>query len=58
VDADSDDVNAKLAEVAVTEPVGPEVIVVFGLVASTVHMREAGEASVLPSPSVARTSNV
>ena len=39
-------------------PVGPESIVVFGAVVSTVNVRVAGEASTLPAASVARTRNV
>ena len=55
--------NEKLADDDVTVPDGPEPIVVSGGVVSgggtfTVQVREAGEASVLPAPSVARTSNV
>jgi hypothetical protein len=57
------DVNEKLAELLVDVPDGPAVIVVFGAVVSgggtsTVQVRLAGEASVLPAASVARTSNV
>jgi hypothetical protein len=57
------DVNVKLAELDVSVPDGPPEIVVSGAVVSgggtfTVHVRLAGEASVLPAASVARTSNV
>ena len=59
----SDEVNAKLAELEVTVPDGPELIVVSGGVVSgggtfTVHVRVAGVASVFAAASVARTSNV
>ena len=59
----SDEVNVKLADAVVTVPLGPPVIVVSGGVVSgaatlTVHVRVAGEASVLPAASVARTLNV
>ena len=37
---------------------GPPVIVVSGAVVSTVNVREAGEASTLPTASIARTENV
>ena len=49
-------VNA--AEVLVVVPVGPPVSVVCGAVASTVQVRDAGVASTLPTPSLARTSSV
>ena len=39
-------------------PLGPVRIVVSGLTVSTVNARVAGEASVLPTASVARTENV
>src|SRR3954451_25429571 len=63
VEPDSVEANAKLAELVVPVPLGPEVIDVSGAVVSagvvsTVHVRVAGEASVLPAPSVARTSNL
>jgi hypothetical protein len=56
-------VNVKLAELDVTVPEGPSEIVVSGAVVSgggtsTVQVRVAGVASVLPAASVARTSNV
>jgi hypothetical protein len=44
--------------VADVVPVGPPVIAVSGAVASTVNEREAGDASGVPNPSVARTENV
>ena len=50
--------NVNVALVLLTEPVGPAVIVVSGATVSTVHVREAGEASVLPAASVARTWKV
>jgi hypothetical protein len=52
------EVNEKLALVAFVGLTGPSVIVVSGAVASTVHVKLAGVASVLPAGSVARTSNV
>jgi hypothetical protein len=57
------DVNVKLAELDVDVPDGPPVIVVFGAVVSgggtsTVQVRLAGDPSVLPAASVARTENV
>ena len=45
----------KLAELEATVPEGPESETVSGGVVSTVHVREAGEASVLPTASSART---
>ena len=62
-EADSLEVNVKLAELTATVPEGPESIVVSGAVVSgagtsTVQARDAGDASVLPAGSVARTSNV
>jgi hypothetical protein len=39
-------------------PLGPESIAVCGAEVSTVQVRLAGEASVLPAESVARTSKV
>ena len=50
--------NVNVAVVTPIVPVGPESIVVFGAVASTVNVRDAGEASTLPAASVARTRNV
>jgi hypothetical protein len=63
VEPDSLLVNAKLADVDVVEllAAGPDEIVVFGGVVSgaeIVQVCVAGEASTLPAPSVARTSNV
>ncbi len=61
VEPGSVELNANDALVAVVVPVGPEVIVVSGAVVSgggavsTVNERVAGEASVLPATSVART---
>jgi hypothetical protein len=60
----SDEEKVKLALPVVTMPEGPSLIAVSGAVVSggggtaTVHVRVAGEASVLPAASVARTSNV
>ena len=62
----SGDENANVGERAVVVLAGPLVIVVSGEVVSpgvpdgavTVHVRVAGEGSVFPAPSVARTSNV
>src|SRR3954468_18693387 len=61
VEPDSVDANPRLADAELTVPLGPEVIDVLGAVVSavvTVQVREAGDASVLPTESVARTSNV
>jgi hypothetical protein len=64
VEPESLDANAKEALVDVTVPVGPDEIVVSGGVVSaggvvsTVKERVAGEASVLPATSVARTETV
>ena len=48
--------NEGLASLVMAE--GPESIVVWGAVVSTVKVRDAGLASVFPTASVARTSNV
>ena len=62
VDPDSLDENPNEALVEVVGLDGPEPIVVFGGVVSDgaliVHVHVAGEASVLPAASVARTLNV
>ena len=58
VEPDSVEVNANVAVVAVTVPLGPLVIEVFGAVRSIVHVRVAGVASTLPVESFARTENV
>ena len=66
VDPDSVEVNANEAVVADVVPVGPELIVVSGgvvsagggVVVSTVNERVAGEASVFPATSVARTETL
>jgi hypothetical protein len=52
------DVNVKRADLLATVSIGPSVIVVLGATLSTVHVRVAGDASVLPAASVARTANV
>ena len=54
----SGEVNVSVAENSVVVPLGPPVIVVSGTSCSTVQVRWAGVASVLPTASVARTSNV
>jgi hypothetical protein len=51
-------VKPKLGDAVAVTPLGPDVIVVSGAVASTVNEREAGVASTLPATSVALTSNV
>jgi hypothetical protein len=57
-------VKANVGVLSVVVPVGPEVIVVSGAVVSaggavpTVNARVAGEASVLPATSVARTETL
>jgi hypothetical protein len=55
---DSLDVNEKLAFVWLVGLAGCAVIVVFGAAVSTVQVKLAGDASVLPAVSVARTWNV
>ena len=50
--------NASVAVVDATVPVGPESIVVSGATVSTVQVRVASVASVLPAASVARTRKV
>jgi hypothetical protein len=52
------EVNANVAVVALTLPLGPLVIDVFGAVRSIVHVRVAGVALTLPVESFARTENV
>jgi hypothetical protein len=64
VEADSLELNANEALVTEVVPVGPDEIVVSGAVVSgggvvsTVNERAAGEASVLPATSVARTDTL
>ena len=58
VEPDSVAVKLKLADVVVTEPEGPTVIVVSGARLSIVQLRLAGVASTLPAASAARTWNV
>ncbi len=58
VEPASEDENVNCGDAFVIVPVGPESIVVFGAVASTVNVRVAGDASTLPAASVARTLNV
>jgi len=64
VDPDSLELKVNEAMVAVVDPLGPEAIVVSGAVVSTgggveatVQLRVAGELSVFPAASVARTEN-
>jgi hypothetical protein len=52
------DVNANVAELEFDGFGGVEVIVVSGAVVCTVHVKEAGVASVFPAASVALTWNV
>ena len=52
------ELNVKLGAVLLDGSAGLESIVVFGAVRSTVQVEPAGEASVLPAASVARTSKV
>ena len=49
------EVNVTEAVVEETFPEGAEVIVVFGIVVSTVQLALAGDASVFPAASIART---
>ncbi len=51
----SSEAKPKLAEVEAVGPLGPESIVVSGATVSTVQVRAASVASVLPAASVART---
>ena len=53
-----DDVNEKLGVASFDGSGGDDVIVVSGAVTSIVHVKLAGDASVLPTASVARTSKV
>ena len=48
----------KLAALDATVPLGPESSTVSGAIVSTVHVRDAGDASALPTPSTARTRNL
>lgn len=50
--------NVNVAEVVLTEPVGPVRMFVSGGVVSTVQVRSAGVWSVFPAVSVAFTENV
>src|ERR671927_137908 len=50
--------KAKLGVVSFDGLAGPESSVVFGAVRSTAHVRVAGDESVLPAGSIARTSKV
>jgi hypothetical protein len=50
--------NVKVGVVSLDGSAGPESMVVFGAVRSIVQVKLAGDASVLPAGSVARTSNV
>jgi hypothetical protein len=54
----SDELNVKLALALVLGLVGLEPIVLSGASESTVHVNDAGVASVLPAASVARTWKV
>jgi hypothetical protein len=64
VDPASVEENVNEADVLLTVPEGPELMVVFGGVVSgsgavlTVQVRVAGVASTLPAPSVALTEKV
>ena len=52
------DENVNTGGLTFVGPLGPELIVVSGATVSTVQPRVAGEASVLPAASRARTANV
>jgi hypothetical protein len=52
------EVNEKLAPVALVGSLGCAVIDEFGAALSTVQVKDAGDASVLPAASIARTSKV
>jgi hypothetical protein len=58
VEPDSVELKLKLGDAFPEGFAGDESMVVLGAVRSTVHVREAGDASVLPAGSVARTSKV
>ena len=58
VEPDSLEENVKVALVELVVPEGPESIVVWGAVVSTVQVLVAGVWSVFPTLSVARTENV
>ena len=58
LDPGSEEEKPKTGLVSLVVPDGPESIVVCGGVASMVQVRDAGVASVFPTASVARTSNV
>ncbi len=58
VEPPSVEVNEKLGPVSFDGSLGCAVIVVSGAAASTVQVKLAGVASVLPAASVARTSKV
>ena len=58
VEPPSVEVNVNVGVLSLVVPSGGDVIVVFGAAVSTVNVRDAGVASVLPAASVARTSNV
>ncbi|MDH4346837.1 MAG: hypothetical protein OEW31_10930, partial [Thermoleophilia bacterium] len=57
VEPGSEAEKANVADVDVTVPLGPDVIVVVGPTVSTVNERVAGEGSALPIASTARTAN-
>jgi hypothetical protein len=52
------ELNVNVATALAVEDAGPELIVVFGALVSTVIDRLAGAPSTWPSPSTARTRNV
>ena len=58
VEPDSVAVKLNEAELLLTEPEGPAVIVVSGAMVSLVQVRLAGVASTFPAASVARTWKV
>ena len=58
LDPGSEEEKANEGEASLVAPEGPESIVVSGLAVSTVKLGDAGVASVFPTASVARTSNV
>ncbi len=57
VEPGSDELKANAGVVSFEGADGPLSIVVFGAVRSIVHVKLAGDASVLPAASVARTTN-
>jgi hypothetical protein len=58
VEPGSSDENSKVGVASLTVPVGPESMLVCGLIVSTVKVADGGLGSRLPASSTARTWNV